>query len=444
MYLSGEDAKAICERLLSRSRADGCEIEIRGGVEQNLRFARGEATTNAALAQASLRISSHVDRRIGTVAVSSLDEHELFEALSRSEAIARSLPKDPDYVAPLGPQNYAAASRYDPDATALRLGDLVDWARLVVEEGERKSVATFGCAALGRKFHALATSSGLFAYEPASEMEMSATARNSADDWSGWAGANEFFVSRFDAGEVARRACTKAAQDAPARDLEPGEHTVVFEPAATAELARWLMNALDARAADEGRSFFSRKGGGARLAERLFDEKLTIRSDPGDALAPVSPIGYEGVPHRPRLWIDRGAVTSLYRSRAYAQRTADEAVPHPRSFRMEGGDASLGDMIGSVRRGVLITRLWYCNMLDPRGLLLTGLTRDGNFIIENGKIVGPARNMRFNQSLAELFARVEILGRTERTWSAIRDEGAVAAPPMLVEKFLFSSRSSGV
>ncbi|QGM46438.1 TldD/PmbA family protein [Methylocystis heyeri] len=444
MFLSREDARAICERLLSNSRADGCEIEISGGAEQNLRFARGEATTNAALARVSFRISSHVDRRIGSVSVSSLEESELLAALSRSEAIARSLPQDPDYVAPLGPQNYSAASRYDEGTAALRLNDLADWARLVIEEGERRSVETFGCAAAGRRFHALATSEGLFAYDRVSEAEMSATARDKADGWSGWAGDNQFFVSRFDAAEVARRACEKAAQAAPPRDLEPGEYTVVFEPAAVAELAHWLVSSLNARAADEGRSFFSGKGGGTRLFERLFDEKLTIRSDPGDALAPESPIGQEGVPHRPRLWIDRGALTSLYRARAYAQRVGDEAVPHPRSFRMEGGQASLADMIGSVRRGVLVTRLWYSNMLDPRGLLLTGLTRDGNFLIENGKLAGPARNMRFNQSLAHLFARIEALGPSERTWSAIRDEGAAAAPPMLVEKFCFSSRSSGV
>jgi predicted Zn-dependent protease len=444
MFLSSEDARAICERLLSASRADACQIEIRGGEEQNLRFARGEATTNAAAAQISFSIASHIDRRIGSVAVSSLDEHELIKALSRSEAIARSLPQDPHYIAPLGPQDYAPANRYSEDTAALRLNALTDWARLVIEEGKKTSVETFGCAASGKRFHALATSEGLFAYDRASEAEISATARNRADDWSGWAGANEFFASHLRAGDVARRACGKAAYDEPAHDLEPGEHTVVLEPMAVAELAHWLIASLNARAADEGHSFFSSKAGGARLFEPLFDEKLTIRSDPEDTLAPESPIGYEGVPHRARPWIERGVVTSLYRARAYAQRVGQEAIPHPRSFRMEGGNASIKDMIRSVRRGVLVTRFWYSNMLDPRGLLLTGLTRDGNFLIENGKVTGPARNMRFNQSLARLFARIEALGPTERTWSAIRDGGVIAAPPMLVEGFNFASKSSGV
>ena len=111
---------------------------------------------------------------------------------------------------------------------------------------------------------------------------------------------------------------------------------------------------------------------------------------------------------------------------------------------MEGGDASVDDMVRATRRGLLVTRLWYTNMLDPRSLLLTGLTRDGNFLIENGRVVAPARNLRFNQSLGELFARISALGATRRTWSALRDGGVAAAPPMLIESFNFSSRSGGI
>jgi len=136
--------------------------------------------------------------------------------------------------------------------------------------------------------------------------------------------------------------------------------------------------------------------------------------------------------------------STLYRSRAWAQKTDAEPVPFARNFIVEGGDASLDDMIRSVKRGVLVTRIWYENMVEPKSLLLTGLTRDGNFLIENGRIVAPARNLRFNQRLGELFANILALGKTERTWRAAGGGGAAAAPPMLVEKFHFSSRSSGI
>jgi predicted Zn-dependent protease len=440
VFLSAQDVKPITRRLLARSRADGCEIVVRGGEEQNLRFAHGAATTSRTLADVSLRVASHIGRRVGSVEIASLDEDAALRALARSERIARALPEDRDYVAPLGPQNYDASRRYCEATGTLRMDALAACAGAGIAEGLLRGVETFGCAASGRRFLALANSAGLFAYDRRSEIEISVTARNRADDWSGWAGANEFRVERLGAAEAARRACDKAACDGSPRDLDPGRCTVIFEPAATAELARWLLRALDARVTDEGRGFFSGKCGGGPL----FDEKLTLSSDPADPLAPESPIGFEGVAQRARLWIDKGVVASLYRDRAYAQKSGAEAIPHPRSFSVQGGETLIEEMIRATRRGLLVTRLWYANMLDPRSLLLTGLTRDGNFVIENGQVVAPARNMRFNASLAEVFARIGALGPSQRTWSAFEDGGAASAPPMLIESFPFASKSAGI
>jgi len=444
MFLSAEEAKALTDKLLARSEADGCEILLRGGEEQSLRFARGSATTNMALSNFRARVASHVGARVGAVETTSLDEAALLEALERSEEIARLLPVDPDYVPPLGPQNYSHSRRYDASIADLRLGALAEKVAAVVEACSARNVLSFGCAASGRRFEAMATSNGLFAYDPSGEIELSATARNKADNWSGWAGANELAADALDASEVGRRAANKAARDEEPLDLDPGGHPVVFEPAATAELAYWLLNTLDARAADEGRSYFSRKGGGARLGETLFDPKFSLRVDPGDALAPCGALGFEGVPHRARDFVAGGVVADLWRSRAWAQKTGAEAVPHTGCFHVAGGATTLEEMIGSVKHGVLVTRLWYTNMLDPRSLLLTGLTRDGNFLIENGRVTRPVRNMRFNESLATLFSKIEALGPSERVWNALRDGGASAAPPMLVERFAFTSRSSGI
>lgn len=443
MFLSSDDTKSIADRIIAGSGADACVVKIDGGEDHSLRFARGGATTNIATSEASVRISSHIGGRVGSVTTASLDDDALDAARARSEEIARMLPVDPDYVAPLGPQAYAASARYDDNAGALRLDALAAQAARVIEEGARGNVDTFGCASSARRFDALATSNGLFAYERRSEIDLSATARNKSDTWSGWAGAHEFFGARLDADAIARRACEKAAHDAEAIDLEPGDYTVVLEPVAVAELAFWVMAAMDARAADEGRSFYARPGGGTLTGERLFDEKLTIRIDPADPLAPECGVGWEGVPHHARAFIDKGVVNTLYRSRIWAQKTGAEPIPFARNFIIEGGEASLDDMIRSVKRGVLVTRIWYENMVEPKNLLLTGLTRDGNFLIENGRVTAPVRNMRFNQRLGELFANIAALGRTERVWRAVGG-GAPAAPPMLAEKFHFSSRSSGI
>ncbi len=443
MFLSANDVKSITDRLLSRSKADACVIEADGGDERSLRFARGGATTNMATSQINLRVTSYMDGRKGTVAAASIDDEELDLALARSEEIARLLPVDPEYISPLGPQNYAATLRYDESTGEQGLDGLARAAATVIAESAKRDVDAFGCGSSGRRFEALATSAGLFAYDRRSDIEISVTARNRADSWSGWAGANEFCSSNLDVASVARRATEKAAHETPPLDIEPGRYTVIFEPAATAELARWLMWMMNARAADEGRSFFSKVGGGAKQGEALFDAKLTIRSDPQDDLAPECCFGCEGAPQVKRAWIDKGVVASLHRSRYWAQKTGAEAVPFARDFTIDGGDVSLEEMIRETKRGLLVTRLWYTNMVDPRSLLLTGLTRDGNFLIENGRVTAPARNMRFNDSLAALFSNIEAIGRTERTWRAMSG-GVVAAPPMLVAGFNFSSKSSGI
>lgn len=444
MFLSSEDARAIAGKIIARSTADACVVKIDGGEDNSLRFARGGATTNVTASESSLRISSHIGGRVGSVTTGSLDDDAIEAARARSEEIARMLPVDPDYVAPLGPQTYDVSARYDDNDAAFGLDALAAHAARVIAEGAARGVDTFGCAASARRFEALATSNGLFAYERRSEIDLSATARNRTDTWSGWAGAHHFFGARLDADAVAKRACAKAAYDVEPVDLEPGDYTVVLEPAAVAELAFWLMSAMDARAADEGRSFYARPGGGTMVGEKLFDEKLTIRIDPADPLAPESGVGWEGVPHRARAFIDRGVVSALYRSRSWAQKTGAEPVPFGRNFIIEGGGATLDDLIRSVKRGVLVTRIWYENIVEPKSLLLTGLTRDGNFLIENGHVTAPVRNMRFNQRLGELFANVIAFGRTERAWRASGGGGAAAAPPMLAEKFHFSSKSSGI
>lgn len=444
MFLSSEEAKAIADRILARSKADACVVRIEGGENQSLRFARGGATTNLAQAEASLRIASHIDGRVGSCSTTRFDDDALDAALARSEAIARMLPVDPDYVAPLGPQNYGFSNRYDEATANLRLDALAGAAAQTIEEGARVGVETFGCATSAKRFEALATSAGLFAYERRSEIDLSATARNRADAWSGWAGAHQFDAARLDAAALARIACAKGAHEATPVDLEPGAYTVILEPEATAELAEWLMSAMDARAADEGRSFFARPGGGALTGEKLFDEKLTIRVDPADPLAPEAAVGFEGVPHRPRAFIENGVATTLYRSCAWAQKTEREAIPYAHNFVVAGGGASLEEMIRATKRGVLVTRVWYTNMVEPKSLLLTGLTRDGNFLIENGRIVAPVRNMRFNQRLGDLFSNIVMIGETQRAWRAAGGGGAPAAPAMLVDGFNFSSKSSGI
>jgi predicted Zn-dependent protease len=207
-----------------------------------------------------------------------------------------------------------------------------------------------------------------------------------------------------------------------------------------------MVGAFDARQADEGRSFFSRRGGGNRLGEKLFDSRVTIVSNPAEKNAETSPFTNAGLPAQREVWIENGVLKSLAYSRFWAAKQGVAPTAGLSNFIMSGGDASLDDLIRSVRRGVLITRFWYIRALNPRAVSFTGLTRDGTFLIENGKIARPVTNFRFNQSLAELLANVEMLGRPVRV--AADESGAsgtpVVAPPLKVKEFTLASISDAI
>ena len=207
-----------------------------------------------------------------------------------------------------------------------------------------------------------------------------------------------------------------------------------------------MMNVFDARSADEGRSFFSKRGGGNRLGEKLFDERVTIASDPAEQNAETSPFTNAGLPVQREVWVEKGVLKSLAYSRFWAMKQGVAPKASPSNFVMSGADASLEDMIKSMKRGVLITRFWYIRPLNPRIISVTGLTRDGTFLIENGKIARPVTNFRFNQSLAELLANVEMLGRPTRV--AADETGstgtAVVVPPLKVKDFTLASVSDAI
>src|SRR5262249_33548175 len=185
------------------------------------------------------------------------------------------------------------------------------------------------------------------------------------------------------------------------------------------------------RRGDEGRSFFSRKGGGNKIGEKLFQDNVTIFSDPDDPVAPEPTFSDDGLPQRRVVWVADGVLRNLAYPRFWAQRQGREPVSRPRSFVMAGGTTSVDDMVRATQRGVLVSRPWYIRVADPQKLLLTGLTRDGNFLIEDGRIVGPALNFRFNESPAAVLGNILAIGPSERTRAGEIENSVASAPPLL-------------
>ncbi len=444
MFLSPAEAKQITDRLLGTSRAESCVVTINGGDRTNLRFARNNATTNGSHGTLSVAITANFGGRSGSASVNGLDIEALTQAQARAEEIARLAPVNPEFMPPLGAQSYAAGKGYDEPSANIRSGQLAAAAKTIIEQARGRNIDAAGYGETGRGFSAMATSAGLFAYDRNTQSRFAITARNQAGTWSGWAGGLDTRFDRLDASAIGARAIGKAAYDTAPVDLDPGKYTVILEPSAVADLVSLLLWNLDARSADEGRSFLAKKGGGTKLGEKLFHENVTISSDPDDPVVPEPVYSMDGLPQKRTVWVEAGVVRNLVYSRFWAQKMGREPVPGSQSFTMRGGPTSIEEMIKDTKRGVLVTRLWYIREVDPQTLLLTGLTRDGNFLIENGRITAPARNFRFNESPVAMLSNIVAMGPSERTHGGEVDGGAFAAPPLLVKDFTFSSKSSGI
>jgi predicted Zn-dependent protease len=267
-------------------------------------------------------------------------------------------------------------------------------------------------------------------------MDFTVTMRSNDGTGSGWVSRDFNDVGKFDAEEASKIAIDKALMSREAKAIEPGKYTVILEPAASEDLLGNMFRSFDARRADEGRSFMSKEGG-TKLGEKIVDERVNIWSDPLHAEVPTSTWNGDGQPLKKMGWIENGVVKNLAYSRYWAAQKGVEPVPFPSNFIMEGGNASLDDLIKDTKKGILVTRLWYIRSVDPQTLLYTGLTRDGTFYIENGKIKHPVKNFRFNESPIIMLNNLETLG------TQVRMNGNLI-PYMKVRDFTFTSLSDAV
>jgi predicted Zn-dependent protease len=293
---------------------------------------------------------------------------------------------------------------------------------------------------------AIANNKGLFAYNRSTASVLTTTVRTPEGTGSGWAGATHHDWSRIDPSALGVRATNKARQSVNPVAVEPGRYTVVFEPTAVGNLVQFIARALNARSADEGRSFFSLPGGKNKIGQKVVDERVTITSDPFDPDVAASPFSGDGLPTQRVVWIENGVVKNLDYDRYWAQKQGRAPTGAGSGIRMSGGTTSLEDLIRSTQRGLLVTRFWYLRPVDQRTILYTGLTRDGTFLIENGKITKPVKNLRFNDSPIFMLNGLEAMGVPVRVSASEGGEPgqAIMVPPIKVRDFSFTSLSDAV
>ena len=446
-YLSREEAKALTDRILSFSRAEHARVVVTSGSEGNTRFAVNQVTTAGDVTNASAVISSAFGKRVASVTTNRFDDDALRTAVETSERLARLVPEDPEYLGELGPQQIPDAPSVFESTANLTAEQRVAAVGHVTGPAAEKNLLSTGFLIHDTGSTAVATSRGLFAYDALSNVNFTTTVRTPDGTGSGWAGTGVYEWRDLDTRALAARAIEKAELSRNPRAVEPGRWTVVMEPTAVGNMVGLMMGgALAARSADEGRSFFAKPGGGTKIGDKLFDERVTIWSDPADPRLLTTPFSGQGLPNRRMSWIENGVVRNLVYDRFWASRTDREPTGFPAGYFMEGGEATVEEMIASTERGLLLTRFWYIRGVDPRTILFTGLTRDGTFLIENGRITHAVKNLRWNESPVFMLNNIEMLGQPVRI-SPSESSGlsnAVFVPPLKVRDFNFTSLSDAV
>lgn len=441
--LNEAQARLLLERATALIRGTkGAEgvVSLTSSLVGNTRFAVSEITSSGDVERTQLAITVQLGLRAATATTNQLDDRALDDAVARAKLMARLSPENPEALPPLGPQAYKPAkdardpttARLGPEARAKAVGAAL--AALPAGGG----LALAGYFEHGTRMHAIATTRGAWAHHAWTAAELTCTARTADGTGSGWAGTGSNRAADVDAGALAKIAVEKAMRSAKPGALPPGRYTVVLEPAAVAGLLPFLTNALNARRADEGRSFFSKPGGGTRVGDKLFPASVTLRSDPSDPRLAVPPFDREGLPLQPATWIDKGLVKGLPYSRFWAQKQGKPATGQPAGWILDGGTASREELLKGVARGVLITRFWYIRSVDPQAILVTGLTRDGVFRIENGAIAGPVHNFRFNDSPVQMLARCDAMSAAALTDNNMR------VPALRTHDFHLASVSEAV
>ena len=436
-----EQARTILEKVVGLSQADECTANLRGSVEGNIRFARNSVSTSGEVSNAELSVQVAFGRRVGTATVNEFDDAALERVVRRAEDLARLAPENPEFMPAIGPQEYRPSPTFSESTAAITPDFRAKVAADSIAPCRAQNLVAAGFLEDGQSFTAFANSKGNFGYQRGTSFDYTCTVRTADEQGSGWVGRSLRHASEFDAGRDVAVAMRKASASADARALEPGKYTVILEPAAVAGLVSFMMRFFDARSADEGRSFLSKRGGGNRLGEQLFDPRVNVIADPWDEDVPVMPWDNEGLPRERMAIIEDGKVASLNYSRYWAQQQGQRATGSPGNLIMAGGDKSTPELIAGTERGVLVTRTWYIRMVDPQTVLLTGLTRDGTFYIEDGQIRYPVKNFRFNESPVIMLNNIDELGRPVRVGEGWR---SMMLPPVRLRDFTFTSLSDAV
>ena len=437
MILSRDESRSLIDKLLSFSSADEIRVNLSGGRSGNTRFALNSITTSGDEDTLDISITAVFGKRHGTATGNELDDASLQRVVKAAEELARFSPEDKEYTPELGPQEYLNINGHKQSTAEATPAVRVAAALSAIKPSSRKKLTSAGFFQHNDSFNAVGNNKGLFGYYPSTNSSYSVTVRTNSGGGSGWASDNARDISEVDYNGASKRAVDKARKSRNAKTLEPGVYPVILEPQAASDLLAFAAFTMNARSADEGRSFYSKAGSGNKIGEQIVGSNISIISDPAHPELLGSPFGGGGLPNKKMTWIKDGVLQNLFYNRYWAEKQGKEPTGFPSNLIISGGSGSLKKLIKSTDRAVLITRLWYLRFVDPQTILITGLTRDGTFWVEGGKVRHAVKNFRFNES------PIAVLNKVTGMTAPVR-VGRSLMPAIRASEFNFSSLSDAV
>lgn len=442
--LSSEgELRALIDRVLrlaAKTAADEAEVHVDEVADSLTRFANNGIHQNVAEHGVTVSVRTVVDGRTARFTTNRVDEDSLRTAIEASLSLGHSQPKDPGLLAMPGKQRYKAVKRFAKSTAAISAADRARAVRSACDLAAKNGQAAAGIFATGQSQAAIGNSRGLYASYRETHAEFSITMQDGAA--TSWAKANAGDVRSVRPQELAKRASEKAKRAKNPVELPAGRYTVILEPAAVLDLVGFLFYDFAATALEDKRSFLNE-----RMGKPLFGKNISISDDVYHPLQLGAPHDGEGMPREAVALVVSGVPKNLVYSRHSAKTAKKKATGHgfalpneygeaPMNLVVAGGNDSLEKMIASTERGLLVTRLWYIREVDPYEKIMTGMTRDGLYLVEKGKVKSAVRNFRFNQSILEMLRNVEMLGPAVRATG--EESFEMVAPAMKVRDFHFS------
>ncbi len=430
---SEKEFRFLADLVLARSTGEHTFVALQDVHGGTTRIANNQIVQNVDTRRISLAVTVAFGRRHGTAGTTDLAAGAVEDAVRRAEQIAKVSPPDPEYLEPVGAQQYAAPPTSRPETVSAGPDRRLGHAREAIELCRAEHIKAAGIVASSVATVGVAASTGLFAYEPRSDARFSITAM--AENSTGWASTLHRSIDRLGVGELTRIAIDKAKRSADPKEIPAGRYTVILEPAAVAGLMTWMGWMLDAKSYDKGTSPFSGK-----LGQQILDQRLTFRNrrDHPDLLG--QGFTWEGLPCSDFTWIEGGVLKQLDYDRFTAKEHHVDVIPTLEAPYLSGDGAavpSVEALIENTERGVLVTNFWYLRIVNPTDLTLTGMTRDGTFLVEDGRITTSLRNFRFHESPLRAFNQLEAFTTPAEATSA--ETGKLLVPAMKLRDFNFSS-----